>query len=108
MIRFGSTAPVSGSTAWISTSILWLTIFSDLLLRPVCERHPRGVLKASKHHAYLLAELVDEDGRGLRAIDGAGELPQRLGHQPGLKADVRITHVAFEFGPGGRGPPPSR
>ncbi|MEI2616157.1 MAG: hypothetical protein V9F06_00790 [Thermomicrobiales bacterium] len=33
-----------------------------------------------------------------RARDGAGQLAQRLAHQPGLQADVRIAHVALDLG----------
>jgi hypothetical protein len=60
----------------------------------------RRRLGAAEHHTDLLAQLVGEDHRGLRAADGAGQLPQRLRHEAGLEADVRVAHVALELGPG--------
>ena len=33
-------------------------------------------------------------------LDGAGELAQRLAHQPGLQAGQRVAHFAFDFGLG--------
>ncbi len=35
--------------------------------------------------------------------DGAGELAQRLAHEPGLQADVAVAHFAFDFGAGNQG-----
>ena len=57
-----------------------------------------GRLRVAEHDADLHTELVDEDDGGLRAADRAGQLPQRLTHQASLKADVRVAHVAFDFG----------
>ena len=54
----------------------------------------------AEHHADLLADLVDEDERGLRLGDDAGELAQRLRHEPGLQAHLRVAHLAFDFGLG--------
>ena len=51
----------------------------------------------AEHHADLLADLVDEDHRGLALGDRAGQLAHRLAHQPGLQADVRIADLAFQF-----------
>ena len=34
----------------------------------------------------------------VRALDVAGELAQRLRHEPGLQAHVRVAHLAFDFG----------
>ncbi len=34
------------------------------------------------------------------ALDVAGELAQRLGHQARLQADVHVAHFAFDFGLG--------
>ena len=34
---------------------------------------------------------------GLALGDRAGELAQRLAHQPGLQADVRVADFAVEF-----------
>ena len=57
-----------------------------------------GRFGAAEHDADLLADLVDEDhdGAWLLAI-AAGELAERLAHQPGLQADVRIADFAVEF-----------
>src|SRR5581483_8345799 len=40
-----------------------------------------GGLRATKHHTDLHADLVDENDDGVRALDVAGELTQRLRHQ---------------------------
>ena len=32
-----------------------------------------------------------------------GDLPQRLGHQPGLQPDVVVAHLALDLGPGHQG-----
>ena len=63
------------------------------LQRPAAGRRFRG----AEHHADLLADLVDEDHRRLALGDHARELSQRLAHQPGLQADVRIADLAFQF-----------
>ena len=34
----------------------------------------------------------------LRLVEVAGELAQRLAHQPGLQADVGVAHVALDLG----------
>src|SRR5690606_19338858 len=57
----------------------------------------RGGFGATEHHADLLADLVDENDRGLGLRDGASQLAERLAHQAGLQADVRITNVPFKF-----------
>ena len=36
----------------------------------------------------------------LRAVDGAGQLAQRLAHEPGLQAHVAVAHLALDFGLG--------
>ena len=59
-----------------------------------------GGLGRAEHHADLLAQLVDEDRRGLGLAEGAGDLAQRLGHQPGLQADVAVAHLALDLGLG--------
>ena len=56
-----------------------------------------GRLRTAEHDADLLAELVDEDARGVRAAERARELAQRLTHEPRLEADRRVAHLAFEF-----------
>ena len=53
--------------------------------------------RVAEHHADLLAQLVDEDEAGLRLRDDAGELAQRLRHQPRLQAHLRVAHLAFDF-----------
>jgi hypothetical protein len=37
------------------------------------------------------------------AVQRAGELAQRLAHQPGLQADVAVTHLALDLRLGGQG-----
>ena len=54
-------------------------------------------LGIAEHHADLLANLVDENHRGLRLGNHAGQLSHRLAHEPGLQPDVRIADLAFEF-----------
>src|SRR6266480_1904730 len=60
----------------------------------------RGRLGRAEHHADLLAQLVDEDGRGLELGEGPGELPHGLRHETRLQADVGVTHLAFDLRPG--------
>ena len=55
-------------------------------------------LGIAEHHADLLAQLVGEDERGVRAAHRAGELAQRLAHEPGLDADERVAHLALDLG----------
>ena len=63
------------------------------------QRSPtRRRLRAPEHDPDLLADLVGEYDRRLRAVDRPGQLPERLAHEAGLKADVRITHLALDFG----------
>jgi hypothetical protein len=54
-------------------------------------------LRVAEHHADLLAQLVDEDQAGLRLRDDAGELAQRLRHQPRLQAHLAVAHLAFDL-----------
>src|SRR5262249_21583575 len=55
-------------------------------------------LGVAEHHADLLAELVREDQRRVRPRDRAGQLPQRLAHQPRLDADEAVAHLALDLG----------
>ena len=73
---------------------------ADLLLCAVGERDPRAIRQASEHHADLFPQLVDEDADGAGAVEVAGELAQRLAHQPGLETHVRVAHLAFDLGAG--------
>src|SRR5438093_3726850 len=50
-----------------------------------------------EHYAYLHADLVDEYHARLALRDRAGELAQRLRHEPGLEADVRVAHLALDL-----------
>ena len=52
---------------------------------------------AAEHDADLLADLVDEDDDRAALGDRAGELAERLAHEPGLQADVRVADFAFEL-----------
>ena len=60
----------------------------------------RGGLRAAEEHPDLLSQLVDEDYRGLGLAEATGELAERLGHEPGLEADVGVAHLALDFGAG--------
>ena len=60
-----------------------------------------GGFGAAEHHADLHPDLVDEDDQRVGALDVGGELAQRLAHQAGLQAHVRVAHFAFDFGFGG-------
>ena len=51
----------------------------------------------AEHHSDFFAELVDEDRGGARIAQCAGDLAQRLAHQPGLQADVAVTHLALDL-----------
>src|SRR5262249_37564196 len=51
-------------------------------------------LRRTKHYPYLFAQLVGEDHAGVRLLDRAGELTQRLAHQTCLQTDEGITHLA--------------
>ena len=63
------------------------------LERPATGRH----LGVAEHDANLLPQLVDEDHRGARLRDGAGQFAQRLRHQPRLQGDVAIPHLAVDL-----------
>ncbi|EGJ74348.1 putative protein recA [Streptomyces sp. Tu6071] len=58
----------------------------------------RGGLGGAEHHTDLLAELVDEDRGRLRLVERAGDLAERLAHEAGLEADVRVAHLALDLG----------
>ena len=66
------------------------------LQRPAARRG----LRRAEHHADLLPQLVDEDRDRARLVEVAGELAQRLAHQPGLQAHVAVAHLALDLGPG--------
>ena len=59
-----------------------------------------GGLGVAEHDADLHADLVDEDDGRLGLADGAGELPERLAHEPRLEAHVGVAHLALDLGPG--------
>src|SRR5205807_7140994 len=60
----------------------------------------RSRLGAAKHHADLLADLVDEDQHAFGPRDPTGELAQGLAHQPSLDSDEAVTDLPLDFGPG--------
>ncbi len=84
-----------------------LVLLLDLADAPDVEAH-RGVelqrvaagggLGAAEHHADLHPDLVQEDDHGVGARHRAGQLAQRLAHQPCVQADMAVAHVAFELG----------
>ena len=55
------------------------------LERPAATRR----LGIAEHDPDLLAQLIDEDHRGARTVDRAGQLAQRLAHQARLQAGER-------------------
>ena len=62
-----------------------------------------GDLRVAVHDAHLFAELVDEDDDGIGLAHGAGELPESLAHQPGMKAHIAVAHLALDLRPGHQG-----
>ena len=58
----------------------------------------RRRLGVAEHDADLLAQLVREEADRVGAVERAGELAQRLAHQPRLQADVRVAHLALDLG----------
>ena len=62
----------------------------------------RGGLGVAVDHADLVAQLVDEDADRLGLGDARRELAQRLRHQAGLQAHLRVAHLAFDLGLGGQ------
>src|SRR5208283_3265211 len=50
------------------------------------------------HDPYFHSDLVGENNAGLRLTDSGYELAERLAHKPRLEPDVRIAHLAFDFG----------
>src|SRR5690606_25640486 len=66
------------------------------LQRPPAARR----LRVAEHHADLHAKLVREDHRGVAVLDRTRELAQRLAHQAGLQANVRVAHFALDLGAG--------
>ena len=67
-----------------------------------CLAAGRG-LRRAEHDADLLAQLVDKDAGRVRVAQRARHLAQGLAHEPGLQADVAITHLALDLGAGHKG-----
>jgi hypothetical protein len=61
---------------------------------------PVVVLRVAEHHADLHADLVDEDDERVGALDVGGELAQRLAHEAGLQAHLRLAHLSLDLGLG--------
>ena len=59
-----------------------------------------GGLRVAKHYTDLLAQLVGEDQARVAPLDGAGQLAQRLAHEPGLQTHMAVAHLALDFGAG--------
>ena len=57
----------------------------------------RGRLGAAEHDADFHTNLVNEDHHRIRTLDVCGQLSERLRHQPGLQAHMRVAHLAFDF-----------
>src|SRR6202789_4575246 len=55
----------------------------------------RRRLRIAEHDADLHADLVDEDDDGVGLGDRAGELAQRLAHQPRLLPRQLVAHLPF-------------
>ena len=58
----------------------------------------RRGLGVAEHDADLLAQLVGEDADGARLAERAGQLAQRLAHEPRLQAHEAVAHLAFDLG----------
>src|SRR5207249_10856697 len=71
---------------------------ADLFTRAVCKHDASAVMEAPEHDPDLHADLVDEYHAGLALGDRAGELAQRLRHEPRLEPDVRVAHLALDLG----------
>ena len=61
----------------------------------------RRGLRAAEHDPDLHSDLVDEDDQGVGPLDVAGELAQRLRHEPRVEPDVGVAHLALDLGLGG-------
>ena len=59
-----------------------------------------GGLGRAEEDADLLAQLVDEDHRGVGLVETTGELAQRLRHESSLQTHVRVAHLALDLGLG--------
>src|SRR5215469_10994994 len=57
-----------------------------------------GGFGRSEHNTYFFPKLVDKDRRRLCLVECAGDLAERLRHQPGLQADVAVPHLALDLG----------
>ena len=58
----------------------------------------RRDLRAAEHDSDLLAQLVREDADRVGAVERAGELAERLAHQPRLDAGKRVAHLPLDLG----------
>src|SRR5689334_5753938 len=56
-----------------------------------------GGFRIAEHDADLFANLIDEDQAGPRLVDRAGQLAERLRHEPRLQTHVAIAHFAIEL-----------
>ena len=56
-----------------------------------------GSFRIAEEHTDLLAQLIDENRRGVGLREGAGHLAQRLAHQTRLKTDMAVAHIAFDL-----------
>src|SRR6202521_1743668 len=59
---------------------------------------PGRGFRIAEHYPDLHADLVDENDQGVRTLDVAGELAQRLRHESRLQAHLRLAHFTFDFG----------
>ena len=60
-------------------------------------RPPGWVSGRAEHYPDLLPNLIREQAHGLRPVEVAGELAQRLRHQPRLEADRLLAHLPLEL-----------
>jgi hypothetical protein len=70
---------------------------ADRHARAVGEEHRRVVVEAAEHHADLLAQLVREDADRSGPVQRPRQLPEGLGHEAGLEADVGVAHLALDL-----------
>ena len=51
----------------------------------------------SEHNSDFFTDLIDKNSSTFGLGNDTGQLTQSLTHQPGLQANVRITHLAFDL-----------
>ena len=92
--------PVSDDFLTLLERIALSDVNPDRGIEFQCLAAGRG-LRIAVEYPNLLAQLVDEDDYGVGFADHRGEFPEGLAHQPGLQANVTVSHVALDLSLGG-------